>query len=146
MSEILSWIIASGYIILLIIIAVIDWRLHIIPDAVIYPSLAFVVALAVFYSEISLMSTITGLAIGGGLYFLVFRLVPGKIGQGDIKFMALAGGMVGYPGLFWVMAISWIAALLFIAVKKRQGEIPFGPFISVASAAIILWRCFYAEC
>lgn len=116
-----------------------------------------------------------GLALAYGLYLaanLAFKKqiaaaqeadpeVDSALGLGDVKFMAMAGALLGAPGAFFTFfAGAIIAALGGVAAKlyagSTQGEtglaglrnrwssgdsvIPFGPFLVIAALAYFFWR------
>lgn len=69
-----------------------------------------------------LVNSITGLAIGGGV-FLPFCLL-GLIGGGDMKLMAATGALVGYPLILRSVADTCIAGgILAIAVAAWNGTL-----------------------
>jgi len=67
------------------------------------------------------------------------------MGWGDVKMAALIGMVVGYPLIFVAILlavvsgglIAWI--LIITRAKSRKQSIPFGPFLSLAAMATLLW-------
>jgi leader peptidase (prepilin peptidase)/N-methyltransferase len=64
------------------------------------------------------------------------------MGLGDVKFMAAIGAFLGWPGVFFSLALSAIIGLLvcipLMVANKRSwtSRIPYGPYIAVAA---VLW-------
>lgn len=79
-------------------------------------------------------------ALGAGIAFIFFLLLVfvtrGKgMGMGDVKFMAAAGVLFGWPdvglGILFAFIFGgiWSAALFFRRKKGMKDKIPFGPFL-----------------
>lgn len=94
------------------------------------------------------ISALVGAAVGAGSLYLVGVL--GKLlfkkdamGFGDVKFMALVGGFLGWDACIAVFLLACLAgSVIGIGYKiatKRQ-DIPFGPFLSLGMVVIILFR------
>ena len=87
--------------------------------------------------------------IGGAIGF-VFLLIPaliylGGMGWGDVKMAALIGLVVGFPLVLVALLMGVILGglvagiLLLLKIKNRKEAIPFGPFLSLATIATLLW-------
>ena len=134
---------------LFIIIIISDYQTMIIPDEVL------IVGLVLFIIE---------LFIKNGFYGLMFNLLDGAIcfaamlllklfgdlifkkesmGGGDIKLMFLIGMILGWKmGLMSVVIAAFIALPVSIAILaiKKDHELPFGPFLSVATLLIFFTK------
>lgn len=134
---------------LLVIIIISDYQTMIIPDEVL------IVGLILFIIE---------LFIKNGFQCLMFNLLDGLIcfssmlllklfgdfvfkkesmGGGDIKLMFLIGMILGWQmGLMSIVIAAFIAlpiSLVILAIKKDH-ELPFGPFLSVATLIIFFTK------
>ena len=76
-----------------------------------------------------------GLAVGGGLFMLVYIISRKGLGGGDVKFIAAAGLYLGLSGTIPVMlygtiiaALTGVALLLFKKIKRKD-KIPLAPFL-----------------
>jgi len=99
---------------------------------------------------ISLLSSLAGAVIGGGLLWLVaevyFRVrgVEG-MGFGDVKMMAMIGAFLGAPlVLLTIMVGSVLGAIVGLLLiqfggKHRDYELPFGTFLSLGGILAVLY-------
>ena len=129
---------------LLLMIAVIDLEIFIIPDVV----LGLVLVIEVINRIMSETGIVDRLpdAIGAGLFFVFlkygFKKIRGKdpLGWGDIKLIGLLGFIVGIYDL--VVGI-WLAAVLGIILGKfvkREGLIPFGFFLGLVFLVLLIFK------
>ncbi|MCR4315685.1 MAG: prepilin peptidase [Planctomycetes bacterium] len=96
--------------------------------------------------------SVFGILVGGGSLFLVGAL--GRLwfreeamGWGDIKFLAMIGGILGYSStlvaLFVAVLTGAIGGVFVLIVRKREGpgraRIPFGLFLSVGAVSQLLF-------
>jgi len=120
---------------ILIVVSFIDIEHQIIPNKIIIFTLAIGVTFS-FIDNISFMSAIVGMILGGGL-LLLLALVPGVLGGGDIKLMFVLGIFLGAKGVLISMFLAFFLAsmisilLLLFKIKKRKDNIPFGPFLAL---------------
>jgi leader peptidase (prepilin peptidase)/N-methyltransferase len=74
------------------------------------------------------------------------------MGGGDVKYMAMAGSLLGWPktlvALFAAVTLGSVVGVFLLATKRktRKDPIPFGPFLVlgsllslVAGEAVIAW-------
>lgn len=98
----------------------------------------------------SVVSSVIGLVVGGGVLWLV--AVVGKMafrkdamGFGDVKLLGAIGAFMGWEGVLFTIMLSSLAGsavgLLFIATSRHewQSRIPYGPYLSLAAVIWILW-------
>jgi prepilin signal peptidase PulO-like enzyme (type II secretory pathway) len=86
-------------------------------------------------------------ALGAALFFFALIWVSkGKwIGGGDVKLGFLAGLVVGFPKILFVLFLAYligsVVSLALIALKKKtwKSQIPFGPFIVTAIFIVLFW-------
>lgn len=130
----------------LLALTMIDYDEMLLPDALTIPLIMAGVALSYFgVLELTLSQSLIGAAVGYALFFflnLAFKLIRKKdgIGGGDIKLMSAAGAWLGLNGIFEVMFLSAIIAIIpaYIASKEEVKPIPFGPYICLSFALTIL--------
>lgn len=131
---------------LLLVVAVIDYQLQIIPDSlIIFGLFSGVVFHFVFHTHVSWINGGIGLLMGGGLFFLIALATNGAMGGGDIKMVAMLGFLMGWKEVLLISFLSFvigaIVSILLIALKKknRKDYIPFGPFIAIAAYITMLY-------
>lgn len=137
-----------------------DLRWLLLPNRIIYP-LGFVAlimaGIKVAVAEkpaIAFLNLILAVAVGGGIFYVLFQISSGKwIGGGDVKLGWLLGLIAGTPArslllIFLAALIGSLCSLPLLVTNrlKRTSTIPFGPFLILAviivqlfGASIILW-------
>jgi leader peptidase (prepilin peptidase) / N-methyltransferase len=120
----------------LILLAAIDWRHRVLPNAIVLPSALLVALLVAAFDPGGFLSHLwAGLALFGFL-FLFAAIFPAGLGMGDAKTGLLIGLALGartlsammtaFFGLF--LAAMWI--LLRHGISARRRSLPFGPFLA----------------
>ena len=137
------------YCCLFIVLLVIDLAHGLILNKVVYPAMAVALLISIFLPQLEIVPEIKQAAIGGGiglgLFLLVVLISRGGMGWGDVKMAALIGLVVGFPLVFVALLMGIIlgglvaGVLLLFKIKKRKEAIPFGPFLSLAAMATLLW-------
>ncbi|MFC5402416.1 prepilin peptidase [Cohnella soli] len=139
-----EWIVGIPFAALIVAASFLDIRTREIPDILILPGIAYFTLVRIWIHPDSYSSHLIAGLVAGGLFYLIAVLVPKKgdkyeVGGGDIKFLALTGIVLGVKltilSLALLSLIGTFAAIVFLIVRRRDGIIPFGPFI--AGAALI---------
>ena len=95
----------------------------------------------------ALLSSLAGLAFGGGLIWAV-RIVGGMslqkeaMGFGDVTLMAMIGVYVGWQAsllIFFLAPFVAVAVSLVQWLVTRRRDIPYGPYLCLATALMVLW-------
>lgn len=134
----------------LMIITFIDIDHQIIPDAITLPGIPLFFLGSLFVPTISLKDAALGLFVGGGSLFAIawgYHLITKKegMGGGDIKLLAMIGGLIGWQGviftIFFSSAVGSLSGLLLMMREKKGMKlaIPFGPFLSLGAIAYVFW-------
>jgi len=124
----------------LLVVAGTDLSHKIIPNVITFPGMAVGLVSAWTILPLGLISGVIGLAVGGGILWLLAWASPylfGKegMGGGDIKLLGMIGAFLGWkPALLTIMLGSFLGSLVglsLIAAKviRREDYIPFGPFL-----------------
>ena len=125
-------------------LAWIDLRRMVIPNRLVYPALVLALAVSGAWPDRGPLD-----ALGGGLGALAVGSIArwlshNGLGGGDVKFAALVGATVGYPGLLlagFVTAIAGgVAAAMLLATRRAEwsARLPYGPFLSLGSIVALL--------
>ena len=148
----LSWQAAGGLVFVwaLIALAFIDLDTQLLPDSITQPLLWLGLILNMSHIYTDLKSAVIG-ALAGYLslwtVYWIFKLATKKegMGYGDFKLLAAIGAWLGWTLLpFTILASSMVGAVVGIAMilfggHERSKPIPFGPYLSAAGAAALLW-------
>ncbi|MGW2823281.1 prepilin peptidase [Streptomyces sp. NPDC001443] len=135
-----------------VLLAVVDFRVQRLPDALTLPlaaaalALLGAAALAPEHAGTWLTALYGALALGGG-YFVLFLVNPGGMGFGDVKLALGAGAVLGWYGWPTVL-LGTFAGFLSGAVyggvlvvargAGRKTSIAFGPFLIAGAFAGLL--------
>ncbi|WP_405437495.1 prepilin peptidase [Streptomyces anulatus] len=138
--ELIGWLALTPVAVLL---AVVDRRVHRLPDPLTLPLAAAAVlllggaALLPGHAGSWTSGLLGGLALGG-FYFLLFLINPNGMGFGDVKLALALGVALGWYG-WTVLFVGGFAGFLFgalyglaLMLLRRAGRrtgIPFGPFM-----------------
>jgi len=140
---------------LFIVLGIIDLEHELILDKIVYPAAVVALIISVFRPPPGIIDVplpwlgIVNSVIGGAIGF-VFLLIPALIypkgmGWGDVKMAGLIGLVTGSQLVLVALLMGTIlgglvgGVLLLLKIKKRKETIPFGPFLSLATMAILLW-------
>lgn len=135
------------FIAVLVLLAIIDGEQRRIPNNVVLP--ATILALGMAWQRGDLASAALGAALAFlvflGLYLLGHRLYgSAALGMGDVKLAALIGAVIGLQGVPVALALGIFlagagAALLLLTRRGRRDEmIPYGLFLSLAAACVLI--------
>jgi leader peptidase (prepilin peptidase)/N-methyltransferase len=127
----------------LIMLLVYDLRWMLLPNRIIYPlsllaALSALISISTAYNSLSaFINTVLSVAIGGGIFYLLFQFSQGKwIGGGDVRLGWLAGLIVATPArsLLFIFVSSFLGSLVSLPLLangrlKRNSVVPFGPFL-----------------
>src|SRR5688572_8329735 len=166
-----EWVVYFLFCAALIALAFIDADHRILPDVITLNGLWIGIAISVFLwlpgpliarliqfagienptaRLISIVSSLIGAAVGGGLLWFVreayfrFRGVEG-MGFGDVKMMAMVGAFIGTAlTLFTILIGSILGSLIGLTLmrfagKDREYELPFGTFLSMGAILAVLY-------
>ncbi len=137
----------------LIALAVYDLKWFILPNRIVFPlfgitGIYLLLRLIINRNDLIpvLGSSMWGLLIGGGIFWILFQVSNGKwIGGGDVKLGWLLGIIVGGPLaslllIFIASLLGTFAAMPLIYKKKlgKQHHVPFGPFLIAACVIVLL--------
>ena len=98
------------------------------------------------------LTALVGMAAAGGLVWAV-RIIGTAVlrreamGFGDVTLMAMIGAFLGWQASILIFFLAPLAALavgLFILILFRDREIPYGPFLCLATLLVLVrWSSFW---
>lgn len=135
----------------LLIVAIIDLKLKIIPDSISLPFIVVGVLVNLYEYYPNWLGALKlsglGILIGGGSLLLLAEVISrlkkrDAMGGGDIKLAAMLGAFLGWKALIFVFFASAILAIIYYILvamlnQLKDKTIPFGPFL--AMGAMIFW-------
>lgn len=148
---------------LLLIVSITDFETGLIPDRVSLFGIAVGLGSSFFYSGslhgvtpfTGVWKSLAGMLTGGGLIYVTglagdWIFQRESMGGGDVKLMAMAGCFLGWEKAFLTFFTAPFFALPFALYQKwikKEDIIPYGPFLSLASAVQFfygdqLWHLF----
>jgi leader peptidase (prepilin peptidase)/N-methyltransferase len=100
-----------------------------------------------------LLGSILGLLVGG--FVVWFTRIAGSIGfgreamgMGDVDLMAAVGAVLG-PGpatvAFFLAPFFGILLVIYMLIARKGRELPYGPYLSLATAFVMLFYCPIAD-
>lgn len=129
-----------------------DLRWMLLPNRLMYPLLVLGLLLALFNiaatpSLQTVLETVAGVAVAGGIFYLLFMVSDGRwIGGGDVKLGALIGLVLASPYLAFLVLLtaSTLGTLVILPgmlLKKLTpaSRIPFGPFLIIGVIVVQLF-------
>jgi leader peptidase (prepilin peptidase)/N-methyltransferase len=131
----------------LLLLAFIDFRTRLLPDALTLPLLWMGLAWAWTGAGPGLHNAVAGAVAGyGGLWLLFWSIkaCTGRdgIGYGDLKLLAALGAWLGWRPLVWVLLGACLVGILFAMWRQRSwrpaGAYPFGPFLAAGGTLGLL--------
>lgn len=137
--------ISTLYTCILIVIAVIDLEHGLILNLLTYPGIAVGLLLSSFSSDIGILRSLTGSAVGMVIIVLIILVSRGGMGMGDAKLAAMLGAMLGFPAILLGLLIAVVTGgmvalvLLILKMKGRRDSIPFGPFLAIGGWVALVY-------
>lgn len=119
--------------VLLLVMAVIDFRTGLLPDR----GNLYLAGLGLMMA--GLLGTLQDALLGAALLFALRTLSRGGIGLGDVKYAAAFGIWLGWQGTLLALALSFALgaclALVLLGTGRlgRRDRLAFGPFLSAGA-------------
>ncbi|HZN15577.1 MAG TPA: A24 family peptidase [Acidimicrobiales bacterium] len=137
----------------LVVVTVTDLRLFLIPNRVVYPTLAATVVLlggaaAIGHDAHALRRGAIGGLVAWAALLVLHLINPRGMAFGDVRLAAVIGAYTGWLGADHVvlaLVLGFVAAALvglaLIATRRRSAKdpVPFGPFLAVGAMAAVLF-------
>ncbi|MBV9935013.1 MAG: prepilin peptidase [Actinobacteria bacterium] len=137
----------------LLAISVIDLKLYIVPNRIVYPTLAIAIPLligaALLQHHNDAIKTAAIGSVAAWFFLLVVHFIqPGGMGFGDVRLAAILGLYLGWINLrlvLWGMLAGFVLGaviglgLIVFGGRGRKEAVPFAPFLA---AGTLLAICF----
>lgn len=120
----------------LVLLAAIDLDRRLLPDAIVVPALAAVLALQIAFYPDQTLEWVLAALLAALFFFVPLVVYPAGMGMGDVKLAALLGAALGKSVAAAIFAGLLAAAVVALIVLAREGlgarkkTIPFGPFLA----------------
>ncbi len=139
-----------AFIATLLVITFIDIDHRIIPDVISLPGIPVFFLASFAVPSLTYKESLMGILLGGGILYAVawtylFLTKREGMGGGDIKLLAMMGGLIGWKGVFFTIfvssAIGTVTGLaIMIATRKNMKlAVPFGPFLAMGAVIYIFF-------
>jgi leader peptidase (prepilin peptidase)/N-methyltransferase len=135
---------AAGLLVVVAALAGIDVRARVLPNRIIGPAMLAVLAWQLAFAPGRMPESLLAAAGAGAFLLLPGLLRPGAMGMGDVKLAALLGLALGAQvvtalmiGFLAVMPAA-IGVLVLGGSGARRSAIPFGPFLGLGAAVVLL--------
>ncbi|MEZ4525452.1 MAG: prepilin peptidase [Desulfobacterales bacterium] len=136
------------FISVLLVITFIDMDHRIIPDVISLPGIPLFFLASFAVPSLTYKDSLLGIILGGGSLYMValsYLLLTKRegMGGGDIKLLAMMGGLLGWQGvLFTIFVSSAIGTVIGTAImlarhKNMKLALPFGPFLALGAVIYI---------
>jgi len=137
----------------MVAISAVDLEKYIIPNRIIYPTLALMIPLFVVASAVDhRWGSFGRAAISGAVafsgFFVLHVAVPKGMGFGDVRLAGVIGLAIGwlgfghaFVGFFAGFVLGAAIGIVFIVVTGggRKTRIPFGPFLAAGAVLSVVW-------
>jgi len=138
------------FIAVLIVVIYIDIDHQIIPDIITKPGIPIGFIASFFLTSMTMKASVLGIIAGGGSLLSVawiYRLITKRegMGGGDIKLLAMIGGLIGWKGVIFTIYTASVAGtivglpMILLKNKNFRFKIPFGPFLSMGAISYIFF-------
>jgi len=147
---------------LFIVLGVIDLEHGLILNKIVYPAAVVALIISILHPPpgiidvplpwplLGMVNGVIGGAIGFVFLLVVFRVSlrfypQGGIGEGDVNMAALIGLVTGPLLVLVAVTVGAILGalvgviLILLKIRKRKEPNPFGPFLSLATIATLIW-------
>ena len=137
--------VAAFFVSVLVVLSAVDIERRILPDRIVLPSAALVLAANVVLAP-ERWAEWTLAPLGAFLFLFAAALVyPQGMGMGDVKLCLLLGAALGKlvpVALVVGLAAALVPALVLLVMHGTSGRkmgLPFGPFLAVGAVVALFW-------
>lgn len=130
---------------ILVVLTIIDSKTLLLPDMFVAALTVLSVTYLVLHQAVwpmHILAAVTGIIFLGGIWLIT----RGRgIGLGDVKIIVPLGLLVGYPAIFVLLLVAFVAGgvwgIYLLATKQATPKtaVPFGPFLIGAALLMVWW-------
>lgn len=128
---------------ILLAVTLIDFDTMTIPNGLVIALVIPVAASYFVFLEPSLISRVIGVFVISVPMLVLSLVIPGGFGGGDVKLMAVAGFLLGWPctllATFIGLVLGGIVGVIKLIRKSGEKHMAFGPYLSVGILVSMLW-------
>jgi len=156
----LEFALSSVFYLLMLLIAIIDWKHLIIPNQIMIVGFIFGLAMKALVNRDALVNAIIS-SIGSLVVLAIILLLSNyffkkeTMGWGDVKLASVIGLFLGFQNFLIILWISSIVGTLYALARSRKRithftignpqseidfELPFGSFLAVAACVIFYFQ------
>ena len=135
--------VSAFFVACLVVVSAIDVERKIIPDAIVLPATAVVLAARIALDPSAALESVLAAVAASGFLFLAVLAYPRGMGMGDVKLALLMGAALGSAvavammlGMLSALAVA-VLLLLRYGAAARKSAIPFGPFLAFGSVVAL---------
>ena len=147
----LEFALSSIFCLLMLLIAIIDWKHLIIPNQIVIAGFIIGLALKVLISNQIFVNAIIS-SVGSLVVVTIILLLSNlffkkeTMGWGDVKLAGVIGLFLGIQNF---LIVVWLAALggsvygiwlMRKQVKQRESKLPFGSFLAIAACVVLYFQ------
>jgi len=141
---------AVVFVLVLLVLAWIDARTGLLPDALTLPLLWLGLLVNLDHRFAMLPDAVLGAVVGYLFFWLIYQIFflltrRAGLGYGDFKLLAAIGAWLGWQALAGVVVAASVAALAITFIRrKRSGDdlrlaLHYGPYLATAGVARLFW-------
>jgi leader peptidase (prepilin peptidase) / N-methyltransferase len=140
-----AWdLVAAATAALLVWLAAIDLQSRLIPNRLVLPAAAALIAIAAALDPLRGVEHTLAAVAAGGFLLLAAAVRPAALGMGDVKLALLLGALLGFAVLEALIVCFGLVALTGLALVVRGGrsalkqQLPLAPFLAAGAVAALL--------
>jgi leader peptidase (prepilin peptidase)/N-methyltransferase len=143
-AEQAAFVVSGIALVLLVLLGAIDLVSLKVPNLVVYPSIAFLLAGTGVADFSSLDDALLGAVALLGAMFVLALIGRGTMGMGDVKFGCLMGCALGWQAGLMALLVGFalgglVAAVLMVCrIKSRKDVVPLTPFLVLGALVLAI--------
>ena len=136
-------LLAVPFTVALLALTAADIERRLLPNRIMHPTLALALAVSWAWPGRSVVESLAGGAVGFGVMFLFFLVLPG-FGFGDVKLAGLLGLLAGLANVLPALLLAAVAAglgsvvLLLLRRARLRSTVAYGPYLALGAFAGML--------